>query len=232
MYIAQDRGLLDFVPTPLLFPGMAISAILVIAGLALNEKAQHYCRWIHKTPKRSLMFLALFLIGGAFVGLLLWYVTVRVSEHPIDSQKTATMTQSDLEAWADDPDKRKIIEDLRLEYVQSHADCPESIKGGMNGPPEEWTNNRLKEMGLPWRYKRLGRVMVGGVDDDGGLIGFSITGGKNNVIEDSVIDSYYGRLKKGYEIKDAEDASMKRNRIGGPATTPSSTPDTGSPPPK
>jgi hypothetical protein len=181
--------------------------------------------WSHPVLSTIAVMMIAAIAWWTFGGFV--YISTPKSAQTIEQSAASDSSTS----WADDPRRKQIIENLRLEYIRSTPNADPHIVSGLEGPPTEWTNQRLQEMGEKWRYKPLGRVAFGIVGKDG-LTGFSIKGSKGSSIEGSTIEGIPPEmLKKGYEIEDAENSFMKGNRIITQSPTPPPPSDKGPSPP-
>jgi hypothetical protein len=162
---------------------------------------------VHK-PMASLIVVA---VIGAALGIVVFggiWLIAGEGYKADQVKKPSEGVAEDATAWARDPRRQNIIEKLRLEYVRNH---PNARAGG---PPTDWTNQRLKEMGEKWRYEPLGESGIGVVDDDGNLTGFYVKNSKGSFMKDCIVEGSQSPLVTGFKIIGGEGNVMERNEIG------------------
>lgn len=49
--------------------------------------------------------------------------------------------------------RTKILTSLRIKYILSHNGISPELAAGIKGPPKEWINKELKELGEDWNYE-------------------------------------------------------------------------------
>jgi hypothetical protein len=110
--------------------GVITILLAVLGGIMSSNK-----KW------QRMVFFILGAIGITLISLQSWQQTKEI-------KKTELQRQANLEIQR----RNEILNALTREYILSHNGISPKMMAGIEKPPRDWINKRLKEMNENWSY--------------------------------------------------------------------------------